>query len=90
MCGKGHSYGNAWCNHCANSLPCKGTCPSLCSAMLFNLDAKSADTSLGSSIDELVMLPTKRTICSGVVVGDRMLPSSSFNKPSHSFRQQIE
>merc|ERR1719282_1333273 len=32
-CGKGHSRGYAWCIHCENNRPCRGTSPPFCCAI---------------------------------------------------------
>mmetsp|Transcript_98583 Transcript_98583/g.307054 ORF Transcript_98583/g.307054 Transcript_98583/m.307054 type:complete len:227 (-) Transcript_98583:1104-1784(-) len=85
-CGYGHSRGKAWCNHCARSRPCSGTCPPWCSATSLRRCTSPADSVPLVEVEGKAL--TSSTISSDVAVGRPRLLSRWLTSSSHSSMQQ--
>eukprot|EP00443_Scrippsiella_acuminata_P040236 CAMPEP_0115209052 /NCGR_PEP_ID=MMETSP0270-20121206/21539_1 /TAXON_ID=71861 /ORGANISM="Scrippsiella trochoidea, Strain CCMP3099" /LENGTH=167 /DNA_ID=CAMNT_0002622677 /DNA_START=55 /DNA_END=558 /DNA_ORIENTATION=+ len=44
-----HSLGKAWCIHCSNNLPCNGTYPSCCSAIVSSFQRRDLERFRGAA-----------------------------------------
>mmetsp|Transcript_83989 Transcript_83989/g.211782 ORF Transcript_83989/g.211782 Transcript_83989/m.211782 type:complete len:244 (+) Transcript_83989:131-862(+) len=86
--GCGHSFGKAWCNHCENNLPCKGTCPPFASAILSSLWRREIERFRGAATVSVGRAATSSAIKLGEATGCAMLRSKVSINTLHWSTQQ--